>query len=47
MQENVLIRELVHREHVLEDALIEETLDLRRLTDIGVPGGTHGPASAG
>ena len=47
VQENVLIRELVHREHVLEDALIEETLDLRRLTDIGVPGGTHGPASAG
>ena len=47
VQENVLIRELVHREHVLEDALIEETLDLRRLTDIGVPGGKHGPASAG
>ena len=47
VQENVLIRELVHREHVLEDALIEETLDLRRLTDIGVPGGTHGPSSAG
>jgi aspartate ammonia-lyase len=47
VKENVLIRELVHREHVLEDARIEETLDLRRLTDIGVPGGKHGPASAG
>jgi aspartate ammonia-lyase len=47
VQEDVLIRELVHREHVLEDARIDETLDLRKMTEIGVPGGKHGPASAG
>ena len=47
VKESVLIRELVHREHVLEDALIDETLDLRKMTEIGVPGGKHGPASAG
>ena len=45
--ENVLIRDLVHREHVLEEAVIDDTLDLRRMTEIGVPGGKHGPASAG
>ena len=47
VKENVLIRELVKREHVLPDAEIDEVLDLRRMTEIGVPGGTHGGVSAG
>ena len=47
MKENTLIRELVHREHVLPDDAIEDVLDLRKMTEIGVPGGAHGGASAG
>ena len=47
VKENVLIRELVKREHVLPDAEIDEVLDLRKMTEIGVPGGSHGGASAG
>ncbi len=47
VKENVLIRDLVKREHVLPDAEIDEVLDLRKLTEIGVPGGKHGGVSAG
>ncbi len=47
VKENVLIRELVKREHVLPDAEIDEVLDLRKMTEIGVPGGSHGGVSAG
>jgi aspartate ammonia-lyase len=47
VKENTLIRELVHREKVLPDDQIEETLDLRKMTEIGVPGGKHGGVSAG
>ncbi len=47
VKENVLIRELVKREHVLPDAEIDEVLDLRKMTSIGVPGGAHGGGSAG
>jgi aspartate ammonia-lyase len=46
VKEGVLIRELVKREHVLPDDQIDEVLDLRKMTEIGVPGGTHG-VSAG
>ncbi len=47
VKEGVLIRELVKREKILPDAELDEVLDLRKMTEIGVPGGTHGPASAG
>ncbi|HVD60830.1 MAG TPA: aspartate ammonia-lyase [Gemmatimonadaceae bacterium] len=47
VKENVLIRDLVKREHVLPDDQIEDVLDLRKMTEIGVPGGAHGGASAG
>ncbi|MEP6690761.1 MAG: aspartate ammonia-lyase [Gemmatimonadaceae bacterium] len=47
VKENVLIRELVHREHVLPDDQIDDALDLRKMTEIGVPGGQHGGVSAG
>jgi aspartate ammonia-lyase len=47
VKENVLIRELVKREHVLPDNEIDDVLDLRKMTEIGVPGGAHGGISAG
>ncbi|MEO8194991.1 MAG: aspartate ammonia-lyase [Gemmatimonadales bacterium] len=47
VKENVLIRDLVKREHILPDAEIDEVLDLRKMTEIGVPGGAHGGVSAG
>ena len=40
VKEGVLIRDLVKREHVLSDAEIDDVLDLKRMTEIGVPG-TH------
>jgi aspartate ammonia-lyase len=38
VKENVLIRELVKREKVLPDSEIDDVLDLRKMTEIGVPG---------
>jgi len=38
VKEGVLIRELAKREQVLSEAALEAALDLRRLTEIGVPG---------
>lgn len=40
VKEGVLIRELVKREKVLPDEKIDEALDLRKMTEIGVPGGS-------
>jgi aspartate ammonia-lyase len=47
VKENILIRDLVKREHVIPDDEIDEVLDLRKMTEIGVPGGAHGGVSAG
>ena len=47
VKEGVLIRDLVRREELLPEDRIDDVLDLRKMTDIGVPGGEHGPASAG
>jgi aspartate ammonia-lyase len=47
VKENVLIRDLVKREHVIPDDEIDDVLDLRKMTEIGVPGGAHGGVSAG
>ena len=47
VKENILIRDLVKREHVLPDDQIDEVLDLRKMTEIGVPGGAHGAVAAG
>ena len=47
VKENVLIRDLVKREKVLPDAELDEVLDLRKMTEIGVPGGKHGGVSGG
>jgi aspartate ammonia-lyase len=42
VKENVLIRDLVKREHVLPDDQLDAVLDLRQMTVIGMPGGVHG-----
>ena len=47
VKEGVLIRELVERERVLPPEQIDDVLDLRKMTEIGVPGGGKGPVSAG
>jgi aspartate ammonia-lyase len=47
VKENILIRDLVRREHVLAEDQIDEVLDLRKMTEIGVPGGAHGAVAAG
>jgi len=47
VKEEVLIRDLVKRERVLPDEQIDEVLDLRKMTEIGVPGGAHGGVAAG
>ena len=47
VKEGVLIRDLVRRERVLPAEEIDDVLDLRKMTEIGVPGGKHGPAPAG
>ena len=47
VKENILIRDLVKQKHVLPDEQIDEVLDLRKMTEIGVPGGAHGAVAAG
>jgi aspartate ammonia-lyase len=47
VKENVLIRDLVRREKVLPPDEIDAVLDMRKMTEIGVPGGAHGGVSAG
>jgi aspartate ammonia-lyase len=47
VKEGKLIRDLVREEHVLPEDEIDEVLDLRKMTEIGVPGGAHGGVSAG
>jgi fumarate hydratase class II/aspartate ammonia-lyase len=38
----VLIRDLVRREHVLPADQVDQVLDLRKMTEIGVPGEKSG-----
>jgi aspartate ammonia-lyase len=47
VKEGVLIRELVKRDGVLTPDEIDAVLDLRKMTEIGVPSGKHGPGAAG
>ena len=47
VKEGVLIRALVKREHVLPDDEVDSVLDLRRMTEIGVPTGKHGSVAGG
>ncbi len=45
--EGVLIRELAAREQLLPPAELDAVLDLRRMTEIGVPAGPHGASAGG
>jgi aspartate ammonia-lyase len=47
VKEGVLIRELVRRDAILPPDRIDEVLDLKKMTEIGVPGGPNGAVSAG
>jgi fumarate hydratase class II/aspartate ammonia-lyase len=38
---------MVKRDKVLPDAEIDDVLDLKKMTEIGVPGGTHGSSAGG
>ncbi|MEX2153715.1 MAG: aspartate ammonia-lyase [Gemmatimonadaceae bacterium] len=47
VKEGTLIRDLVRQEGILPADQIDEVLDLKKMTEIGVPGGTHGAVAAG
>ena len=47
VKEGVLIREMVRNEGTIPSDQIDDVLDLRKMTEIGVPGGKHGAGSAG
>jgi aspartate ammonia-lyase len=47
VKEGVLIREMVKRDKLLPAEKIDDVLDLRKMTEIGIPGGGNGPMSAG
>ncbi len=47
VKEGVLIRDMVKRDKLLPPEQIDEVLDLRKMTEIGVPGGGKGPVAAG
>ncbi|MEX2178021.1 MAG: aspartate ammonia-lyase [Gemmatimonadaceae bacterium] len=47
VKEGVLIRDLVRQEGLLPEDQIDDVLDLRKMTEIGVPGGSHGAVAAG
>jgi aspartate ammonia-lyase len=47
VKEGMLIRDLVRKEGILPEDQIDEVLDLKKMTEIGVPGGAHGAVAAG
>ena len=47
VKEGTLIRDLVRQEKVLPEDEIDRVLDLRKMTEIGVPGGARGAVAAG
>jgi fumarate hydratase, class II len=47
VKENILIRDLVKRDHILPADEVDEVLNLRKMTEIGVPGGAHGVSAGG
>ena len=47
VKEGILIRDMVKRDKILPDAEIDEVLDLKKMTEIGVPGGKHAVGGAG
>jgi aspartate ammonia-lyase len=47
VKEGVLIREMVKRDKVLPENEVDEVLDLKKMTEIGVPGGKHAVSAGG
>ena len=47
VKEGVLVRDMVKRDKLLPADEIDEVLDLRKMTEIGVPGGKHGMVAGG
>ena len=47
VKEGVLMRDLVKRDQLLPADEIDDVLDLRKMTEIGVPGGKHGMVAGG
>jgi len=47
VKEGMLIRDLVRRDGIVPEDEVDAVLDLRRMTEIGVPSGKHGPVAAG
>jgi len=47
VKEGVLVRDMVKRDKLIPADEIDDVLDLRKMTDIGVPGGKHGMAAGG
>ena len=47
VKEGVLIRDLVKRDGILPPDEVDEVLDLRKMTEIGVPGGKFGVSAGG
>ncbi|MGH7638553.1 MAG: aspartate ammonia-lyase [Gemmatimonadaceae bacterium] len=47
VKEGTLIRDLVRKEGILPEEQIDEVLDLKKMTEIGIPGGDHGAVAAG
>jgi aspartate ammonia-lyase len=47
VKEGLLIRDIVRRDGVIPPDRVDEVLDLRKMTEIGVPGGSNGAVSAG
>jgi len=47
VKEGILIRDLVKRDGILPPDETDEVLDLRKMTEIGVPGGKYGASAGG
>jgi aspartate ammonia-lyase len=47
VKEGVLIRDLVKRDGIIPADQVDEVLDLRKMTEIGVPGGKYGASAGG
>jgi aspartate ammonia-lyase len=47
VKEGILIREMVKRDKILPENEVDDVLDLKKMTEIGVPGGKHAVSSGG
>jgi fumarate hydratase class II len=47
VKEGILVRDMVKRDKLLPADEIDDVLDLRKMTEIGIPGGKHGMVAGG